>query len=227
VTESSDTSTDRAPTPIDPLPAGVTAGSTVLVAGMGDPSRHAVGFQVLSRLGDAEDRALVVTTTESADETVATAEAVHRTGDRPSLGIVDTVSKQQSVAAPTGDVPVVFTPSPGDLERLVVALTELSADDRLPEGARHLVVRSLTPVLDVVPSEQVCAVIRQLSGLRTESGVTLLGIDHTAHDEATMAALVERVDGVLRVTPDSDGGLSLEYRPASGRFEDDTPPGRR
>ncbi|MFC7195951.1 hypothetical protein ACFQL4_17155 [Halosimplex aquaticum] len=141
-------------------------------------------------------------------------------GDSPRLGVVDTSSRQQSIAAPAGEVPTVYTPSPGDLERLVVGLTELSADGPPATGARHLLVRSLTPVLATVPTDQVCSMLAQISGIRTDSGVTLVGADYTAHDEETMAALAERVDGILWVAPGSDGTLDLEYEPARGRFEE-------
>ncbi|WP_415382342.1 hypothetical protein [Halosimplex sp. TS25] len=220
MTDASDSSTDRESKSVAPLPQGLATGSTVLVAGSTDPSRHAVGFQLLSRLGDADDTVLSVTTTESGDETVEAAESAYPDGDRPSLGVVDTASKQQSLAAPAGEVPVVYTPAPGDLERLVVGLTELSAGGPPSTGARHLLVRSLTPVLATVPTDQVCSVLGQISGIRTESGVTLVGVDYTDHDEPTMAALADQVDGVLWVAPGPDGALDLEYQPTSGRFDE-------
>ncbi|WP_436924086.1 DUF7504 family protein [Halosimplex amylolyticum] len=220
MTDASDSSSERDPMSVGTLPQGLSTKSTVLVAGSTDPSRHAVGFQVISRLGDADDTVLAVTTTESADETVEAAESTYPDGDRPPLGVVDTASKQQSLAAPAGEVPVVYTPAPGDLERLVVGLTELSAGGPPATGARHLLVRSLTPVLATVPTDQVCSVLRQISGIRTDSGVTLVGVDYTAHDEATMAALAERVDGVLWVASGPDGALDLEYQPVRGRFDE-------
>ncbi|WP_123538234.1 DUF7504 family protein [Halosimplex salinum] len=218
MTENPDRSAGREPEHIDALPQGLATGSTVLVASTGHPPRHDIALRILARLGDADDTILAVTTTESADEFVEAVDRVYGDGERPPLGVVDTVSTGQSVASRYGEVPVVFTPSPSDLERLVVALAELSGDRPPADGARHLLVGSLTPVLDSISTEQVCTVLRQISGIRTDDGLTLVGVDYTAHDEATTTALTEQVDGVLWVTPDADGRLDLEYRPATGRF---------
>ncbi|QLH81709.1 DUF7504 family protein [Halosimplex pelagicum] len=215
MTDRSDPERDPAAPEVDAVPEGVAPGSTVLVATVGDPAPSVPSLQVLSAFADGDDTALVVTTTESAETTVERARAVFEEGARPSLGVVDTVSKQQSVASRYGDVPTVFTPSSSDLERLVVALTELSGEGRPADGDRHLVVRSLTPILEAVATDQVCTVLQQVSGIRTETGLTLLGVDETAHDDATMRALAEQVDGVLWVTRGSDDALELMYRPAT------------
>lgn len=199
------------------VPDGVASGSTVLVATVGDPTQSALSLQILSTEADVDDTALVVTTTESADTAIESAHEVFEAETRPSFGVVDTVSKQQSVASQYGDVPTVFTPSASDVVRLVVALTELSEDDPPATGDRHLVVRSLTPILEAVAIERVCTVLQQITGIRTESGLTVLGIDETAHGEETMRALAEQVDGVLWVTQGSDDTLELTYRPATGR----------
>jgi KaiC/GvpD/RAD55 family RecA-like ATPase len=218
VTESTESNDDRAMPAVDAVPEGLSSGSTVLVASVGDPTRHALTLQILSAVADGADRALVVTTTESAERTTERSRAVFEDETRPSFGVVDTVSRQQSVAARYGDVPTVFTPSPSDLERLVVALSELTRDEPPTDGDRHLLVRSLTPTLDAVATDQVCAVLQQISGIRTEAGLTLLGIDEIAHDEATMRALAERVDGILWAAMGSDDTLELTYRPTTGRL---------
>ncbi|MFC7195060.1 hypothetical protein ACFQL4_10980 [Halosimplex aquaticum] len=64
--------------------------------------------------------------------------------------------------------------------------------------------------------------LQQISGLRTESGITLFGIDYTAHDEPTIESLVEQVDGVLWIAPSPNGTVDIEYRPATGRFTDNS-----
>lgn len=132
----------------DPIPGGLTTGSTVLIASAGDPSQYAVALRLLCEHVDADDAALLVTTTESVDRTIETYDRLCSDPDRPSFGFVDTVSERQSVTALYEETPVVFTPSPADLERLVVALSDLSADTPPSEGSRHLVVRSLTPLLE-------------------------------------------------------------------------------
>lgn len=213
---------DRATLPADALPEGRSAGATVLVASAGDPTRHALGLQSLAAVGTADDTALVVTTTESAAATVETARGVFGADGRPSFGLVDTGSKGQSLSSTLGGEPVVYTPSPADLERLVVALDELSGDGPPVDGARHLLVRSLTPVLESASPAQIRAVLRQVSDIRTGDGTTLVGVDFTAHDEAAVAALTGVVDGVLWVTGPDDA-LDAEYEPATGRFT--VPPG--
>ncbi|WP_135364277.1 DUF7504 family protein [Halosimplex halophilum] len=204
----------------DAVPDGLVPGSTVLVASVGDPTHSALPLRILAAFADGDDTVLVVTTTESAETTVGRSREVFEAGDRPSLGVVDTVSKQQSVASRYGDVPAVFTPSSSDLERLVVALSDLSGAEPPATGDRHLLVRSLTPILRGAATDQVCTVLRQISGIRTETGLTLLGVDETAHDGATIRALAEQVDGVVWVTTAADDTLELTYRPATGRVSD-------
>ncbi|MEF8779986.1 MAG: hypothetical protein V5A46_04855 [Haloferacaceae archaeon] len=202
---------------VDPLPDGLGRGSTVLVATSGDPSRPAVCLRVLCAQGTGGDTAVVVTTTESADRTIATYEQLGGKTGRPSISIVDTVSEQQSVSAHYGGTHVVFTPSPGDLERLVMALSELS-DSAVPNSeARHLVIRSLTPILEASSVTHVSTVLERITGLRSGSGLCLLGIDYTAHDEETMAAIGKLVDGVLWATQPSPNRLAFDYQPTRGR----------
>lgn len=201
----------------DPIPGGLTTESTVLIASAGDPSQYAVALRLLCEHVDADDAALLVTTTESVDRTIETYDRLCSDPDRPSFGFVDTVSERQSVTALYEETPVVFTPSPADLERLVVALSDLSADTPPSEGSRHLVVRSLTPLLESEPTAHVGTVLDRIAGLRSETGLCLLGIDYTAHDEETMAAMTARVDGVLWVTHTSSKHLEFEYRPTPGR----------
>ncbi|MEF8841281.1 MAG: hypothetical protein V5A62_06590 [Haloarculaceae archaeon] len=202
---------------VDPLPEGLGDGSTVLVAVAGDPSRYAVSLRVLVAQGTTGDTGLVVTTTESADRTIAVYTSLESETEWPSIGIVDTTSEQQFLSALYGETPVVFTPSPGDLERLVLALSDLCDNTMPTSGARHLLVRSLTPILDTSPTSRVGAVIERISGLRSESGLCLLGIDYTAHDQETMTAIADLVDGVLWVTHPSSDRLAFDYQPTRGR----------
>jgi KaiC/GvpD/RAD55 family RecA-like ATPase len=214
---SSDSLIDQAALQGDAFPDGLTPGLTVLIAGVDDPSRYAVGLQALCQYGHADDAAIVVTTTESAEQTIETSEMICPDSDRPSLGLVDTTSEQPSVAALYQEPPIVFIPSSGDLERLVLSLSDLT-DDRSPmNGTRHLVIRSLTPVLKNASTARVCTVLERISGLRAGTGLCLLGLEYTAHDEETMAALAEQVDGILWVTQASENHLGFEFRPTRDR----------
>lgn len=199
------------------FPDSLTTGKTVLIATAGNPSRSFADLHVLCQYGHAIDTALVVTTTERADHTIESYENLCPRSDRPSLKLVDTVSKRQSVSALYEETPVIFTPSPGDLERLLLAVSDLSENCSPIAGARHLVIRSLTPLLKTSPTTRVCTVLERITGLRSETGLCLLGFDYTAHSEETMEAIAEHVDGILWVAQPCSGQLEFVYHPAKGR----------
>lgn len=201
----------------DSFPGDIAPGSTVLVAGSVDPAVKAVGLNALARSGGGDDIALVVTTTDSADETASTYDTICQSSAAPSLRLVDTTSEGQSVSALYEKYPVVFVPSPGDLERLVIGLSDLTAMPGPSTGARHLVIRSLSPIMENASVEDVCAVLERISGLRTGTGYTFFGLDYTAHDEETIRAITDHVDVILWVTEHSDGALDFEVRPVPGR----------
>lgn len=214
-----ESSTARTELRVDDLPGRLSGGSTVLVAGTGDPSQYAAGLHLLSRYGASADTAVAVTTTESVDRTVETYDRLGSDADRPQLGVVDTTSEQQSVSALYDETPVVFTPAPGDVERLVVALSELTEKTAPASGERHLVVRSLTPVLDAAPTPLVCRVLDRITGIRSDDGLCLLGLDRSAHDDETMAAVAGQADGVLRMTRTGPDRLEFEHRPGRTRYD--------
>lgn len=213
----SDSPSQRDAVEFEPFPTGLSAGLTVLVAGPVDPTSYAVSLRALSQFGDGDDSALVVTTTTSADRTVDRYDAVCSDSDSPVLRLVDATSENQSLSSPYGDQPVVFTPSPGDLERLVVSLSELTGNRPPASETRHLVVRSLTPLLENASTDDVCTILERISGLRTGSGLSLFGLDYTAHDEGTMATLSDHIDSILWVTERS-GVLEFKFSPTGGIY---------
>lgn len=214
----SDAAIGREVAQIDGLPQQLATGATVLVASTGDPSADAVSLAILSERGDSSDSALVVTTTDSVDRTIETYEHLGSNDQKPALGVVDTASKQQSVSALYDETPVVYTSGPEDVERLIVALSELSGERPPADGDRHLIVRSLTPLLESTSTSLVCAALERITGLRSEEGLCLLGFDYTAHADETMAAVTEHVDGVLWVTGPTEDGLEFDYRPTRTRY---------
>lgn len=216
--DESDTLTDREALQIDEFPDDLSLGSTVILASDGDPAQYAICLRILCQYGNTGDSALIVTTTESADATIGTYERLCSEGEQPSLGLVDTTAEQPSVSALYGETPVVFIPSPGDLERLVLALSDLSRKASSSTGARHLVIRSLTPILEAASTTRVQTILERITGLRSETGFCLLGLDYTAHDEATMRAIAEQADGIVWVTHPTPNQLDLEYRPARECF---------
>lgn len=207
----------------DGFPARFATGGTYLLACAGDPVATDIDLQALCRFGSPDDTAFVVTTTKSAKTTVADLERYCTKAERPAVGVVDTTSAHQFVPSLFAGTPTIFTPSPGDLERLVLALSELT--DRFPPGPapRHLLIRSLTPILQATPPDRLCPVLERLTGLRTQTGLCLFGIDYTAHDTATMNAISEVVDGILWSTPTTDG-VELDFQHGKPSSNDARPP---
>lgn len=201
---------------MDTFPDDLSRGGSILVASSGDPTRYAVELHALCEYGDGDDTAFVVTTTRSADTTRETYERLCP-DERPRLRLVDTTARQPSVPSIYGEAATIFIPSPGDLERLVIALSDLSEATPPSDGARHLVIRSLTPVLRETPVERVRTVLDRITGLRANAGLCLLGIDYTAHDEATIRRLAEGVDGILWVAESGASTLEFDYHPTEGR----------
>lgn len=203
---------------VESFPERLATGSTVLIAGAGEPVEYALGLRILNHFGTGEDTALVVTTTGSADETVNTYEALSDPTTNPSLRLVDATSQQQNVTALYEEDPVVFVTAPGDLERIVIGLSDLTEARPTGEGRRHLLVRSLTPILESAAVDDVRTLLDRITGLRTETGLAILGIDYTAHSGETMSILAEHVDGIIWVRRHLDGEIALEFRPTRGRY---------
>jgi hypothetical protein len=201
----------------DTFPDDLSNGGSVLVATSGDPTRYTVALHALCEYGDGADTAFVVTTTRSADTTLETYDRLCPDGDRPHLRLVDTTARQPSVSSMYREAATSFIPAPGDLERLVIALSDLSESTPPSDGARHLVIRSLTPILEETPVERVQTVLDRVTGLRANAGLCLLGIDYTAHDETVIRRLAEQVDGILWVTEAGDDALEFDYRPTDAR----------
>lgn len=214
-------STDSTPadfeTALERLPEGLAPGSTALLVGPTDPSTYALSLRVLGKVANDAGTAFIITTRESADETRQTFEAVRSDAAQLSLGLVDTASQQQYLTAVYDETPVVFTPSPDDLEQLVVALADLDGRATPQPDARHLVVRSLSPILANTSTDQVRATLDRITGLRTGSGLGLFGLDYTAHDEAVVADLADHVDVVYWVKRTAEGRIAFERRTESTR----------
>lgn len=199
------------------VPDHLGDGSTILLACSGDPAKDVVGLRLLRRCGEGNDTGLVVTTSDGSEQTVETYQGLGASPEVPSLRLVDTVSEQQSIAAVYDETPVIFTPAQGDLERLVMALSDLTDPDPPTHGSRHLLVRTLSPILDASSTSQVHSVLERITGLRSDSGLCILGVDYTAHDEETLKRLTDLVDGILWVTQSTSGDVEFDYRPVRAK----------
>lgn len=195
----------------------ISAPTTMLVAGTVDPTEYALSLRLLSHAGSSDDTAIVVTTTEGCDEVVAHTRDVEDAGGIPSLAVVDTVSEDQYLTAPYADIPAVYMPSAGDLERVVIGLSDLTGTVVPSTGTRHFIIRSLTPMIEGATVERVCRLLERIKGLRVGDGLGIFGIDFTAHDDQTMNELTTVVDHLLWVSEDTDGRLQFELRNAGRR----------
>lgn len=202
----------------DSIPNTLGDGCTLLVACPGNPARFAFGLQTLADVVQAGDTAVLVTTTESASRTVETYERFATGAASANLGVVDTASEGQSLDAVYDEIPTIFTPSPGDLERLTIALTDLTQHALDADTERHLLVRSLTPILESTPIDRVQAVLERITGLRTDGGLCLLGIDYTAHDRATVDELAASTHGVLWLSEPTSDRIDVDFEPTNDRY---------
>lgn len=120
-------------------------------------------------------------------------------------------------------MPTVFTPSEGDTERLVLALSELTG--QVPTaGERHLVVRSLSPMLAADAPSRVVNVLERISGVKTAAGMALFGLEYTRHDEATVRTVANTAHRVCWLARQADGSFAVELRATRaghGQFTDD------
>ncbi|SEO47667.1 hypothetical protein SAMN05216388_101322 [Halorientalis persicus] len=198
------------------FPEALTDGATVLLCGF-DPTEYALGLRCLAQFGSTDDSAIVVTTNQGVSETSDTFSSLTGSAQGASIGVVDMVSEGQSISAAYGEVPTVYTPSQGDTERLVIGLSDLTT--KIPAGGnRHLVVRSLSPMLSATSRANVSDVVERISGLRTPDGLAVFGLDYTAHDEETVTAIAETADRVLWITEQPDGGFEMDLRSTRADF---------
>lgn len=193
-------------------------GKTILVSSAGNVPQYGVSLRLLSRAGDESDTAFVVTTTESADETARCYESVRNGSSAPELRLVDTTSEQQYISSPYGEIPTVFTPSPSDYERLTLALSDLSNSSPPRDGARHFAVRSLSPLLATDNVPQVRDALQRVTGVASDRGLCLLGVRQNVLDPETLSTISTIADGMLWVSPRSEGRLELEYFDSTDRY---------
>ena len=194
-------------------PDSIATPGTYLVAGTLDPAEHGLPLRLLGRYAESNDGVLVVSTTESASATIERVRSLCAGHMDGKLGVIDAVSRNQYISALYEAVPSIYTTTPRDLERIVVALSELTTAVRTRDS-RHLVVRSLTPSFSETNADDVYRFVERVVGLRTGSGLALLGLDLSAHDDAVVRELLQRVDGMLWADARTDGPITVQARSA-------------
>ncbi|MDH5020314.1 DUF7504 family protein [Halobacterium rubrum] len=174
-------------------------GVTVLVLTDGAPTEYCVTLDALATFGTGSDTAVIITTATSPTRAVKSFAGRAAVSERPALKLIDTTGDRPAYGAPYDEVPVRSTTGPRDLERLLVALADHTDTAPSSPGRRHLIVRSLSPLLDANPPTRLSAVLDDFRAHRSSDGLCLFGLDYTNHDTDTIATLSEHVDGVLRV----------------------------
>lgn len=192
------------------LPETVAPGSVVLVTGPGAPADDGRCLRVLHRYAAAGDAAVVVTTEAGAEATIADDATVAGEAPAATLGVVDTVTHGQNITAFHRAVPTIYTPGPADLARVAVAVDNLDAQLASP-GVSHLVVRSVTSFFAGDDPDTLVPRIGRLFGAWPDAGIAVLGVDVTAVDEPTVAALQDVADVGVRVAVTPSGDRRLEH----------------
>ena len=91
-------------------------------------------------------------------------------------------------------------------------LWELDTTLSKPSHRVHFVFRSLTPLLEAEGHERIGRVLEQLIEQQLASGVFLLGLEYTKHDQETLDALKSVVDGVICIEGTTVGAITVSDR---------------
>lgn len=195
------------------FPAIFETGATVLVATAGSPADYDIDLEALATFGTGLDTAIVVTTATPATETIEAFAARTGVSERPALKLVDATGTRPAYGAPYDEIPILSTTGPDDLERLLVALADLTESSVRSPARRHLVVRSLSPLLEANPVKRITTVLERIRAYRSSSGLCLFGFDYTNHDESTLATLSDHVDGILWIRELAADQPAFDYEP--------------
>lgn len=193
-------------------------GQTVLVAESGDLRRHAVDLRLLAARSDPAEGAAFVSTQTGSKAMLEAYESLDAEAASDVLGVVDAVSHDQNIPASYRETPVSHVAGPHDLARLSVAVGDLMGAAEREDRRRHLVVQSLTPLLERSESDVVERFVRGTTSDSTVAdGFSILRVDFTAHDEATLKRVRNAADLVLWVEESPDGTLDFEFEQVGSR----------
>lgn len=208
---SANTRPDDDPVDLDTLPETVASGSTLLVATPEPIDEYALPLRIADRYARSDECRLVVTATVDAERTIRQQLSVSPS-PAPGFGVVDATGDEHLLSL-YQEYPTVYLPYPGELAHVSLALWELETALSPSRPNPHLIFRSLSPLLAEDSLERVTNVLGRLIEQRRSSGsLTVLGVEYTAHDEHTMAALRALADAVVWVDTSPDARLELEYR---------------
>lgn len=189
---------------------GLPADGVTVVSTSFSPDDEGLPMELLVDDLARSDTVILVTAHRPPGAVIETYEERFAGPSTPSLSIVDTTAGQRFEDS-YHDVAVTGVPGAEDLARIALAIAELAADAWTAEGDVHVVVPDVAPFLtsDVA---LVRRMLHSLDDLAAVSGFLAVGIQYTAHDTETMAAITGVADAVVWADrgPDETIRLSAE-----------------
>lgn len=196
---------------LEAIPRSVPNGSVICVAGPSPLTDYALPLRITDRYTATDDCRIIVTTATGADETIAQQNAITPAGGH-RVGVIDTTADEH-VASLYQEHPTISLARTGELTQITLALWDLEEALSTACSTPHVIVRSLTPILEQAGLERVTNVLESvIEHQRAAGSLTVFGIEYTAHDERTMAALERLADGIVWVERTGQGDLELEYQ---------------
>lgn len=195
----------------DNLPTTVPDSSVLLIAKPAPLEESIPEIRILDHYVSPSECRIGVTVSTSAEQMIQ-----HQTRLRPTLksgqlGIIDARPTEQP-SAPFQKYPIVSLSHPIELTRLVLALWELDKTLSTTSQTPHLAIQSLKPLLAEGNLERTIRGIKQLiDHHQSEPRIVVMGFEYTEHDDTTLSALKQVVDGVVWIEETTDGPLTAEY----------------
>lgn len=209
----------KIPNVVDTLPEILARDDVTLVAGTDKTALNRITYQLLTRYSDVADGAVLVTTNQDASTTIDEYTSIEDS-EKPDIAVIDTTSTEQNVPTTYSEIPTVFTPAPGDLERTGMALADLPSKLGGEQRPIHLLVHSLSDIIHEMGIEKALKLFHQAASSEGSiSGRTLLSVEYTTHDREALDALDSFADGVVWVERNgAELELTYDHNDRNSRF---------
>ncbi len=186
-------------------------GTNLLISGPPMAGKDDVAFEILATGSRADEGVIIVSTKDSARETLSQYEQIVGDTDDLPIGIVDCVTQQQG-ADTEETTRVKFASSPVDMTGIGIRLSELLEEFYTQRGIQNnrVLLHSISTLLMYSDLKTVFRFLHVFTGRVTSAdALGLYTIDPTTHDEQAMNTLKQLFDGVLRVeTVDGERTIS-------------------
>ncbi|WP_152423384.1 DUF7504 family protein [Haloterrigena salina] len=204
------TRTNEALIDLEGIPETVPDGAALCIAKPAPLTEYALPLHITNQYADGEDCRIIITSSITAEETIRQEQQVVATADR-RLGIIDTTADEH-LEALYQENPIISIPRSGDLTQVTLALWDLEESFSKTYPKTHVILRSLTPILNDSSIEGVRNVLETvIEHQRSRSCLTVFSVEYTEHSEPTMAALEILVDGVVWVEQTANDEHQLDY----------------